>query len=340
MSYIPDDMMRDVVMYTRASLQRNFADLPFPACLDETGAQNVIERVGMIVGEGWSFNDLTSVDGDAAAFIRMYSGVPDEDLAASPLPRGLFIRGGQPDSDTVSVNGREHIRFTVTDEGWQPEEVFLRICALDDALNEKYEAAFDEKLGYLTAAPGDVGTAFRMSSELFLPALESDGRLGKIMPQLGRLGLSMRQTYGAGMAVYTLSTQTTMGQTEQESLKKLSDITTQLCGLERAARSGLLSDDPDIIADRSARAAALLSSALIIPHEEYKRLWKDLRSAVFYGHSELDYSDIDRAAGLCENDILGVCACGLTDDRGRDKARAEKIQEAVFAPKGVGGRHE
>lgn len=330
MAYRTDDIMRDVVMTTRAALQRNFADLPFPACLDETGAQNVIDRMSRVL-DGWIYEPLDGFDGDEGAYIRLLCGMQDDDLASSPLPHGIFTAGTDDERDCAAVNGRDHVRFAVSRPGWQPEETFLRITGLDDLASGEYEIAFDEKLGYLTAAPADLGTAFRMSADLFLPALEGDGRLAKVMPQLGRLGLSMRPAYGVGMSVYTLSTQTTMGQSEQESLKKLSDITTQLCGLERSARSGLLSDDPDIIADRSLRALAILRSALIIPADEYRRLWRDARSAVFYGCCDIDYSVIDSAACFCENELLGVQAEGLTDDRSHDKARAKAVRELLSA---------
>lgn len=331
MAYIPDDMMRDVVMFTRAEVRRNFADMPFPACLDETGAQTVINRLRDFLDSGWKYKDLSDGDGEDAGYIRLLSGIPDDDLASSPLPHGIFARGEDADSDTVSVNGRDHIRLTVTAEGWQPEETFLSFTALDDLLAERYEIAFDDRLGYLTSAPGDVGTAFRMTSQLFLPALESGGKLVKVMPQLGRIGLSMRQTFGSGMAVYTLTTQITMGQSEKDSLKKLSDVTSQLCGLERAARAGLLSDDPDILKDRSERAEALIDSAFIVSSDEYKRLWKDLRTGVSYGFiTGVDYSDIDFAANFCENDMLEIYAGELENDRARDKARVKSAGDVIF----------
>ena len=126
MAYKADDMMRDVVMFTRASVQRNFSDMPFPACLDETGAQTVTDRVRDILDPGWKYAELSESESDAA-YIRIRSGVSDDDLASSPLPHGLFIKEDGAGSDSVSVNGRDHVRFTVSREGWQPEETFLRI---------------------------------------------------------------------------------------------------------------------------------------------------------------------------------------------------------------------
>src|SRR5699024_11466887 len=68
----------------------------------------------------------------------------------------------------------------------------------DDLLEEKVNYAFDEKRGYLTSCPTNVGTGMRASVMMHLPALAMTKQLNRMVPAINQLGLVVRGIYGEG----------------------------------------------------------------------------------------------------------------------------------------------
>ena len=61
--------------------------------------------------------------------------------------------------------------------GLRLEVAYERVLKIDKAIEAKYAYAFDERFGYLTACPTNVGTGLRASVMLHLPALTISGKL-------------------------------------------------------------------------------------------------------------------------------------------------------------------
>ena len=129
---------------------------------------------------------------------------------------------------------------------------------VDDILCEKLDIAFDEKLGFLTHCPTNLGTAMRASVMVFLPALSMNHRIGALSASLGKLGLTIRGMWGEGSDsdgyMYQISNQTTLGIGEEDTIKKLEEITSQIMELERGARNAMKSDNPERMTDLAYRS--------------------------------------------------------------------------------------
>ncbi|MEJ1731444.1 protein arginine kinase, partial [Escherichia coli] len=68
----------------------------------------------------------------------------------------------------------------------------------DDYLESSLNYAFDEKWGYLTVCPTNVGTGMRASVMLHLPALVMTNQAQRVLATLSQIGLAVRGLYGEG----------------------------------------------------------------------------------------------------------------------------------------------
>ena len=61
--------------------------------------------------------------------------------------------------------------FNVLFPGFQLQEALYTANEMDDWIEEHVDYAFDEKVGYLTSCPTNVGTGLRASVMMHLPGL-------------------------------------------------------------------------------------------------------------------------------------------------------------------------
>ena len=116
--------------------------------------------------------------------------------------------------------------------GLQLEEAWAKADKTDDLLESKLNYAFDEKKGYLTACPTNVGTGVRASVMVHLPALVLTKQAKRLFSTLNQLGLTVRGLYGEGTEAmgnfYQVSNRTTLGQKESEIIQNLTSVVLQI----------------------------------------------------------------------------------------------------------------
>lgn len=77
-----------------------------------------------------------------------------------------------PEEDiSVVLNGTDHIRIQVLSPGLHLTEALRTADKVDDYINARFSYAFDEKYGYLTSFPTNVGTGMRATAIVHLPTL-------------------------------------------------------------------------------------------------------------------------------------------------------------------------
>src|SRR5213076_1619786 len=103
---------------------------------------------------------------------------------------------------------------------------------IDSALESKLDFAYDQRLGYLTACPTNVGTGMRASSMLHLPGLVLSDMINQVIQAVNKIGLAVRGLYGEGTEamgnLFQISNQTTLGEKEEEIVARLSKVIEQL----------------------------------------------------------------------------------------------------------------
>ncbi len=177
---------------------------------------------------------------------------------------------------SLMINEEDHLRIQVMQSGLDLDSVWEQINRIDDLIEEKVTYAFHDRLGYLTACPTNVGTGMRVSVMLHLPALVITRQIDKVFRSLQKISLAVRGLYGEGSQAmgdfYQISNQVTLGRTESELIRQVSDIVPVIIDYERQAREFLVNESHENLHDRVSRAYGILRTAQTISSEETMHL--------------------------------------------------------------------
>lgn len=326
-------MSNDVVISTRIRLARNLKDFPFPCKLNSQGREKVIEKVrdavkksNSPVASDFSFirmSELTSSQSVSLVEKRLVS----PEFISETDGRALLI--SKDECFSIMINEEDHIRLQVITKGLSLEQAYDTADKLDTLLDENLDFAFDEKLGYLTQCPTNLGTGMRASVMLHLPALEKSRAINRIAGNLSKLGLTIRGAHGEGTepkgALYQLSNQVTLGISEKAAIENLKNITEQLIAQENQARERLCSSID--IQDAISRSLGILRSALVISHDEALKLLSNVRLGIVSKQiTDVSTETIDKLMLAVEPATLTVSLNKNLSAHDRDIERAKLIR--------------
>ncbi len=274
----------DTVLSSRVRFARNLSGYRFDAHLADKDAKELIEKVGAALGDGFAKVNLDDRS-PLAAEALVEEHLVSRDFTAMKGPHTLF----RNDNDSVYVMTPEedHIRLQCILPGLALEEAYRRACEYDDMLDAALPIAYDEKLGYLTHCPTNLGTGMRASVMLFLPALSAGGFIPSLSHQLAKVGLTMRGIYGEGSesygSLYQISNQITMGLTEEEILHKLTEFVQSIIDKEHKERNAVKGEALAELTDRICRAEGTLRYATRISSAEFYSLYEKLKLGAAMG---------------------------------------------------------
>lgn len=326
----------DVVISTRIRLARNLPKIPFPCRMNEEQAEVVEQAVRRAVDHSSSAisNSLRYVELQDLSKTELVSMVErhlvSPEFISKTTGRALFL---SPDeSVSIMVNEEDHLRIQIMQEGLALEKSYQIADVLDDALNTSLHFAFDEKLGYLTQCPTNLGTGMRASVMLHLPALQSSGQLSRMASHLSKLGLTLRGTYGEGSdsvgALYQLSNQVSLGLSEKEAIANLKAVTLQLVEQEREARMKLAEDNRRV--DTIARSLGILQSARMLNSDEFMKLISNVRLGISTGIlNGISYDTVNALLTKTQPATMSLHHGGNLSAEERDVIRAELVRTAL-----------
>lgn len=319
----------DVILATRIRLRRNFAGVPFPARLTAE-MQNRINRTVLSAVEKFDdfalypVNMATCAPYEAVALAERH--LISADFAAARDNRILLL--SKDESISVMVNERDHLCMQVMYGGLCMEKAYACANALDDAFDNVFSYAFDEKLGFLTQNPADLGTAMRASVVLHLPALSAQGDMMRFAATAPKIGLSVRNLFGEGGSakgdLYQLTNTVTMGLSEQAALQNLEAFALQLETRERVAAEQCVSDIT--VADRIRRAQGVLTNAMLLPTDEMLDALSLVRLGAIYGQLQVDVNVLNEMFVALQPANINCLAGGVLSKPDRDALRAQIVR--------------
>jgi len=277
----------DIVMCSRIRLARNLADFPFTNRASrgekleiETNFKSCLGSAGLDLSY-FDVNNMATLDRQFLVERQLIS----RELSSGEGPRGVAI--GPQENISVMVNEEDHLRIQVMLSGLSLHEVWDRINRLDDQLEEYLSYAFSPQLGYLTACPTNVGTGIRVGVMLHLPALVQTKQIDKVFRALQKINLAVRGLYGEGTQAfgdfYQISNQQTLGKSELELIRILTDVVPQVIQYERTARQVLMNERRQHLHDQVSRAYGVLKTAHTISSEETMLLLSSVRMGINLG---------------------------------------------------------
>lgn len=324
----------DIVLSSRLRLARNLEQFPFPLKQTESTANAVLERVEKMVQNTpelkfYRLKDFPALQRQVLVEKHLIS--PEH--AHDPEKKGLIIN--EAGSISIMVNEEDHLRLQCFASGLELEKLWDVADQLDDKIEANLDYAFDEKYGYLTCCPTNLGTGMRVSVMMHLPGLVLTKQAGRILSQLSQVGIAIRGLFGEGTEalgnLFQISNQITLGQSEKEVLANLSSVAKKLVNQEDAARKYLVENAGIQIEDKAKRAWGILTNAKVISSQEALGLISDLRLGKALGMiDKVELKLINELFLLCQPAFLQVIAKKDMDANERDIKRAEMFKERLL----------
>lgn len=263
-----------VVLTSRVRLARNIAGAPYPGWARKTQRQEVMSLIHdqvaglpqMKNGFAHELSDLDSLQKQVLVERHLIS----REQAARNEGSAAVVNRKQ--SLSLMINEEDHLRIQAIQPSLNLDQAYRLARKIDQGLEDQLTFAFDSKWGYLTACPTNLGTGMRASAMLHLPGLVLSDQIGQVLKGIGKLGLAVRGLYGEGTEslgnLYQISNQSTLGESEEEILKRLTKVIGDVSRYEMQARQRLAKKDPVMLQDRVGRATGTLTYARIITSKE------------------------------------------------------------------------
>jgi protein arginine kinase len=276
----------DVVVSTRIRLARNLADVPFPPRIakpDDIEKVHGLAKQSLLVSPEFTYSRLSEIT-ELGRRALVEEHVISTELSKSRIG-GLITSGDQ--SISVMILEEDHYRLQSLCSGLALYKAFDAADRLDNMLAEGVDYAFDEKLGFLTSCPTNLGTGLRASLMLHLPALTAAKALPRITTMINKVGMTVRGAFGEGStpsgAFYQISNQVTLGVSEKEILSRLLSTANKVINFERGTRKELYKSLGIALEDRIWRAVGILKYARRLGDAEAQKLISDVAFGVSLG---------------------------------------------------------
>ncbi|MDD3886266.1 MAG: protein arginine kinase [Victivallaceae bacterium] len=281
----PDE---DIAISSRIRLARNLAGRPFPDAASDEVLHEICDKVGAAASESGAlgcpgcFSFVPELMGELDREILFERRLASRDFLNRKCGTRLLVRSDE--SSSIMVNEEDHLRMQTLKPGFQLKAVWEAINQLDDELSNRLEYAFDEKLGYLTSCPTNVGTGMRASVMLHLPGLVLSGLIGATIQGVNKLNLAVRGISGEGSDnrgnLFQISNQSTLGQSEMQIIDRLESVIVQIIEHEKLSRRKLLERDKYGFFDWVGRSYGILRYSYKLTGEEALNALSGLRTGV------------------------------------------------------------
>ncbi len=322
----------DMVISTRIRLARNLNGYPFPNRMTEEQNREikaaVREAVDQIGGLELDYIELAECkEREIMALVERH--LISYDFAKRSNGALLLSKD---ERISIMINEEDHLRIQVMGAGMDLDEAYKLADLVETALDERLHFAFDDRLGYLTQCPTNLGTGMRASLMLHLPALQERGAIRQLSGNVSKLGLTIRGAYGEGTqpqgAFYQMSNQVTLGISEAAAIENLRGIASQIMKQEQTAREQFRGNDA--FEDRVWRSYGILKTARLLTNEEALKLLSNVRVGISVGI--LPEVSLDVVTALV-NDVHPGCLMqtagqDLTPEL-RDAKRAALVRQAL-----------
>ncbi|WP_397328664.1 protein arginine kinase [Paenibacillus arenilitoris] len=334
----------EIVISSRIRIARNLRHQPFPMLSTNQQAKEVMEQLTEVSRSG----KLTPIIGEfetipLSELTELDKRVLVEKHLISPSlaneSRSGAVILSENESVSIMINEEDHLRIQCLYPGFQIQEAWALASGIDDIFEEEADYAFDERRGYLTTCPTNVGTGIRASVMMHLPALVLTSQINRILSAVTQVGLAVRGLYGEGSEalgnLFQVSNQVTLGQSENEIIDNLYGVARQIIEHEKAARKRLMQDSRLRIEDRIRRSFGILSYASVMDSKEAAQRLSDVRLGA-------DLGLLPVAGTQVLNELLVMTQPGFLQQTFQEKLSAEQrdVRRAELIRKKLSGESD
>lgn len=332
--YLQNGKESDVVVSSRIRLARNLSNFPFITKQTKDTRENLENTIKDIVpslGYNLKFVKLQDMD-EITKMSLLEKHLVSPNFVMNKENTGAMLINDD-ENISVMINEEDHLRIQVMTSGLDLENLMNLSIELDEKIGKLLPYAYNEKYGFLTSCPTNVGTGLRASVMVHLPGLARTGNINKILEVINSFGMNIRGIYGEGSKaaadMYQVSNKQTLGISEAEIVKNLQLITEKIIEQERLARK-ILARDSIELEDKVYRAYGVLTNAKKISSEEARDLLSEVKLGTDLGIiQELTDLKVKKLELYTKPANLQKYLGKQIDSYERDIKRAEVIKQIV-----------
>jgi protein arginine kinase len=327
----------DIVLSSRVRLARNFTEFRYSTLYSADEAKEIVSRVkekvdlfpkGLGELEFLATNEIQPLQ----KRVLMEKHLISPNLAESEKDGAVLLSNEEDVS--IMINEEDHVRIQCLFPGLQLNEALNRANEIDDWFESEFDYAFDEKRGYLTTCPTNVGTGLRASVMMHLPGLVLTQQLNRIIPAINQLGLVVRGIYGEGSEaqgnIFQISNQITLGKSEDDIVEDLLSVVKQIIDKEVSAREALVKTSNIQLEDRVFRSLGVLEHSRIIESKEAAKCLSDVRLGIDLGYiKNISKNILNELMILTQPGFLQQYSGGPLKPNERDTRRSSLIRERI-----------
>ena len=320
----------DVVISTRLRFARTIEGYKFPNIMKKDEKQALLNKINSSIDKKkYDFLKIADIDETPLG------SLVEEHLISKELLNltDSAIIMNKDSSIVAMVNEEDHLRIQAFGSGFDIDKCYNNLCEFTDSLENNIKFAINDKYGYITACPSNVGSAMRVSVMLHLPALAKLGLLSKIIDEATSMGLSVRGIYGENTSgyghIYQISNRQTLGLSDRDIINKTKAIVTAIISQERKARN-VLKENSIHLSDEIYRALGVLKNARIMSDDEAFKLLSKVRLGV--SMEIVDGVSLEKIQSLMINTKENTLKTVLKENLSREEEeikRAEYIREEL-----------
>ena len=332
--YLQSGNEGDVVSSTRIRLARNIKGYPFVNRYTKKDSTKIIEMMENAIpnlGYGLKLIRLKDLD-DITKITLVEKHLISPEFAYNKGEIGA-IAINDDENICIMINEEDHLRIQVLSAGLELENSLNLAIEIDKKLEELIPYAYNDKYGFLTSCPTNVGTALRASIMVHLPALSKTRNVRKVLEAVNSFDMNIRGVYGEGSAVtgdiYQISNKQSLGISEEEIIKNLKIITDKVIEQEKLARK-ILTKKGIELEDKVYRAYGILVNSRKLSSEECNNLLSDVKLGTDMGIiKEMNDLKVKKLEVYTKPANLQKYVGQTLDSYDRDIKRSEVIKQIV-----------
>ena len=330
--YLQSTQNSDVVKSTRIRLARNLREFKFNLKTQQEieNLENKIKEILYNLGYGLKFFKLKNMD-NITNLSLVEKNLISKEFAKDNLGSTLI---NDDENICIMIGGEDHLKIQVFNSGLDLENTLNLAIEIDEKIEENLQYATNQKYGYLTACPNNVGTALKASVILHLPALSKTGNAKKLLDAISRFGINVKSLTNSIAEeniqdMYQISNNQTLGITEKEIIENIKAISEKIIEQERIARKILTKNQLEL-EDMVYRSYGILTNCKKISTKEMQSLLSNIKLGTDLGIlNELTDLKVQKIYLLTKNANLQKYLGSKLDYLDRDVARAKIIKDIV-----------
>lgn len=328
--YLEDGKDSDVVVSSRVRIARNIAGKKFVSTASDEELKDVLMTIkNSNIDSDLHFINLSDLD-ELMKNSLVEKRVISRDLLEMK-ETGILLNDTEDIS--IMINEEDHLRIQVMKPGFNLDEALSDAIKVDEKISSKINYAYNDKYGFLTACPTNLGTGLRASVMLHLPALRLTGKIEKVLEVVNKVNLNVRGVYGEGTEaigdLYQVSNKISLGVTEEEIVENVKLIVQKLIEQERKARE-YLKNQGETFEDKISRTYGNLVYARKMTYSECAKLISIVRLGISMGIiTEIDNKKLNKISILTKPATLQKYLKKELSAEERDIERAKVIKQII-----------